>query len=103
MAINNTIYIPTGTYNVSPITIPSGYTWNGVNVVPIPTIIAQPVPGIAPNQLPIVYLDYYDPPKEKVKPSPDGCTCKRCGEFYPYAIEPEDGKGLVCYSCRIVW
>jgi len=103
MAVIHTIYIPQGTYNISnPIIVPSGYTWNGATVVPIvPTQL--PLPGIAPNQLPIVYVDFCDPPEKKVKPPSEGCTCIKCGEFYPYAEEPEDGKGLVCYGCKIVW
>lgn len=33
----------------------------------------------------------------------DGCTCKKCQEFYPYA-EPNQKDGtLVCYGCRMTW
>src|SRR5271157_3919359 len=33
----------------------------------------------------------------------DGCTCKKCREFYPYA-EPNQKDGtLVCYGCRMIW
>lgn len=32
----------------------------------------------------------------------DGCTCKKCGEFYPYADPPEPNK-FNCYGCRLTW
>ena len=33
----------------------------------------------------------------------DGCTCKKCQEFFPYA-EPNQKDGtLVCYGCRMTW
>jgi len=30
----------------------------------------------------------------------DGCTCKVCNVFYPYAITNQDDGTLVCWSCR---
>lgn len=44
-----------------------------------------------------------DLPTEEKKKVSDGCTCKKCHEFYPYA-EPNQNDGtLVCYGCRMVW
>jgi len=39
--------------------------------------------------------------KENEKDS-DGCVCKKCGEFYPYADPPEPDK-FHCYGCRVNW
>jgi hypothetical protein len=41
-------------------------------------------------------------PVEEKKEITDGCTCKKCGEFYPYADPPEPDK-FNCYSCRLAW
>lgn len=38
--------------------------------------------------------------KEKIK---DGCDCKKCKEFYPYAEPNQDDGTLLCYKCRIGW
>jgi len=37
-------------------------------------------------------------PKDK-----DGCDCKKCKEFYPYAEPNQDDGTLICYSCRTGW
>lgn len=34
------------------------------------------------------------------KENKDGCNCKKCKEFYPYAEPNQDDGTLVCYSCR---
>ena len=39
---------------------------------------------------------------EEKKKNSDGCTCKKCGEFYPYADPPEPDK-FNCYGCRVNW
>ncbi len=33
----------------------------------------------------------------------DGCDCKKCKEFYPYAEPNQDDGTLICYQCRIGW
>lgn len=33
----------------------------------------------------------------------DGCVCKECKEFYPYAEPNQDDGTLICYSCRTIW
>lgn len=30
----------------------------------------------------------------------DGCTCKKCGDVYPYAEPNQDDGSFKCYSCR---
>lgn len=41
-------------------------------------------------------------PSEKKKDK-DGCECKNCKEFYPYAEPNQDDGTLICYGCRMVW
>ena len=33
----------------------------------------------------------------------DGCTCKKCKEFYQYAEPNQDDGTLICYGCRMIW
>jgi hypothetical protein len=33
----------------------------------------------------------------------EGCFCKRCGDFFPYAVPNMKDGTLKCYSCRQVW
>lgn len=33
----------------------------------------------------------------------DGCQCKKCHNFYPYAEPNQEDGTLVCYSCRTSW
>lgn len=45
-------------------------------------------------------------PAEKAtdkKQNKDGCNCKKCKEFYPYAEPNQDDGTLICYSCRKGW
>jgi hypothetical protein len=47
------------------------------------------------GSIPLIDLDI-DLPKDR-----DGLNCIRCKEFYPYAVSnQEDGKTLICFSCR---
>jgi hypothetical protein len=43
-----------------------------------------------------------EPKKEakKAKKDPDGCTCKKCKEFYQFAEPNQEDGTLICYSCR---
>lgn len=36
---------------------------------------------------------------EKKKHS-DGCACKKCKEYFPYAEPNQDDGSLICYACR---
>jgi hypothetical protein len=42
-------------------------------------------------------------PEEKKKDSSDGCSCKKCKEFYPMAVSNQPDGSMVCYGCRMVW
>lgn len=103
MTIIKTFYFPPGTYSHSnSITIKPGYTWHGVTVVPsapvqlpLPVITSDPVPGT------FVEIDFGDMCEKKKESPAVGCTCIKCGEFYPYA-EPIEPEKFRCYGCRIV-
>ena len=41
--------------------------------------------------------------KEKKKNDRDGCDCKKCKEFYPYAEPNQEDGTLICYKCRHGW
>jgi hypothetical protein len=30
----------------------------------------------------------------------DGCKCKKCGDFYQYAVPNQQDGTLICYNCR---
>lgn len=47
-------------------------------------------------------IDLAVPVDEKKKDS-DGCTCKKCKEFYQYAEPNQEDGTLICYGCRMVW
>lgn len=38
--------------------------------------------------------------EEKKKDNRDGCDCKKCKEFYPYAEPNQEDGTLICYACR---
>lgn len=40
------------------------------------------------------------PPVEEIKEKSDGCTCKKCREYFPYAEPNQDDGTLICYACR---
>jgi hypothetical protein len=44
----------------------------------------------------------YDIPTTK-KINKDGCKCKKCKEFFPYAEANQPDGTLVCYGCRVRW
>ena len=37
---------------------------------------------------------------DKKKKDRDGCDCKKCKEFYPYAEPNQEDGTLICYACR---
>jgi hypothetical protein len=39
-------------------------------------------------------------PAEEKKINKDGCRCKKCKEFYPYAQANQEDGTLICYVCR---
>jgi hypothetical protein len=36
----------------------------------------------------------------KKKKDRDGCDCKKCKEYYPYAEPNQEDGTLICYACR---
>lgn len=42
-------------------------------------------------------------PVEKKKINKDGCRCKKCKEFYPYAEANQEDGTMICYTCRKGW
>jgi len=74
----------------------------GVNYVPINggwytiTLPSVPLPN---QQITIDGIDLAVPVAAKKKDS-DGCTCKKCKEFFPYAEPNQEDGTLVCYACR---
>lgn len=54
------------------------------------------IPAINPSTTVPLQIDLST---EKKKDS-DGCACKKCREFYPYAEANQPDGTLVCYACR---
>ena len=68
------------------------------SIVPNPNYtftISTTDPVVLPIQ---IELDLWLP-EEKKKVSA-GCSCQKCGEFYPYAEPNQENGTLVCYPCR---
>jgi hypothetical protein len=42
-------------------------------------------------------------PVDEKKDISDGCTCKKCKEYYQYAEPNQEDGTLICYGCRMVW
>jgi hypothetical protein len=42
-------------------------------------------------------------PVEEKKKKSDGCSCRKCKEYYQYAEPNQDDGTLICYGCRMVW
>lgn len=42
-------------------------------------------------------------PAPKKKDDRDGCDCKKCKDFYPYAEPNQEDGTLICYRCRHGW
>lgn len=78
--------------------------------IPFPTIPATPaVPAggwyvfqTSYTPSPFIGIDMTDGavPVEEKKINKDGCNCKKCKEFYPYAEANQEDGTLICYSCR---
>jgi hypothetical protein len=48
---------------------------------------------------PFIGIDWAVPVEEKKKKS-DGCTCKKCKEFFEYAEPNQEDGTLICWACR---
>lgn len=40
------------------------------------------------------------PPIEEKKEKSEGCTCKKCREFFEYAEPNQDDGTMICWACR---
>lgn len=72
--------------------------WITVPAVTSGTIIWSP----GTTQITFDDIDLAVPVDEK-KEFSDGCTCKKCKEYYQYAEPNQDDGTLICYGCRMVW
>lgn len=48
---------------------------------------------------PFIGIDLAVPVEEKKKKS-DGCSCKKCKEFFEYAEPNQEDGTLICWACR---
>lgn len=72
-------------------------TMNGSSTIPGPWMTVPVGKGWmnSSGPIPVIDLDL------ELEDDRDGLNCKRCKEFYPYAeANQEDGKTLICFSCR---
>lgn len=46
---------------------------------------------------------YPMPVVAKKKKESNGCHCKKCKEFFPYAESNQEDGTLICYGCRVRW
>lgn len=94
----NPVSINVPTSNANPVVnipiVAPGFP-NGFITVPIPNVPPPaPVTTIVSGTLP-------PPLPEIVKVTKhDGCTCKKCKEFFPYAEPNQEDGSLICYACR---
>ena len=58
--------------------------------------------GTGTGQISFDDIDLAVPVDEKKEIS-DGCTCKKCKEYYQYAEPNQDDGTLICFGCRMVW
>jgi hypothetical protein len=95
---------------------PSPYSQNnGQQVLPSNVVIIPPVANNVPSGQWITFTytgnNWVTDPvpadpvekkekKTRAKNEPDGCTCKKCKEFYQYAEPNQEDGTLICYSCR---
>jgi hypothetical protein len=73
----------------------------GGNVTYIPNNqwVTVTIPTIAPQQF--IGIDLAVPVEEKRKEKKsDGCTCKKCKEFFEYAEPNQEDGSLICWACR---
>lgn len=85
-------------------------TWNPgtSNWIPINPGMGQWITVTVPQQqtLPGMHQQYCTeevPAAEEKKKDSDGCTCKKCKEYFPYAEPNQEDGSLVCYGCRLEW
>lgn len=72
------------------------------NVTWVPTtpqFITVTVPTGTQQQFTIQGIDWAVPVPEKKNKS-DGCSCKKCKEFFEYAEPNQEDGTLICWACR---
>lgn len=81
------------TPNPAPVSIPASggwYVFQSATASPGQTIYIDGIGGGGGAAVPAA---------EK-KINKDGCRCKKCREFYPYAEANQEDGTLICYVCR---
>jgi hypothetical protein len=81
------------TVTVPTTNIPQGQWYT----VTIPYPVQQVLPGMHQT------VQAEETKAEEKKKDSDGCTCKKCKEFFPYAEPNQEDGTLVCYGCRMHW
>lgn len=95
ITIPTTAAAPGQTYTITIGAGNTGVCSTGGNLVLTPGI------GTCP-QISFDDIDLAVPVNEKKEIS-DGCTCRKCKEYYQYAEPNQDDGTLICYGCRMVW
>ena len=80
----------------------SGCNGNWITVTPGQVFTITVPSGSSWPQISFDDIDLAVPVEEKKKDS-DGCTCKKCKEYYQYAEPNQEDGTLICYGCRMVW
>lgn len=91
-----------GSGGVTWITIPTGNAGTWVIPGQTYTVTIGGGGGGGGGQISLPDIDLAVPVDKKKKDS-DGCTCKKCKEFYQYAEPNQEDGSLICYGCRMVW
>lgn len=87
---NGTFTFPINTGGFS--SISGGYTYtNGGVTVFIPSTQVVTIPISTPLEAISA---------EQKKKDCDGCNCKKCKEYFPYAEPNQEDGTLICYACR---
>jgi len=102
---NGQTYTVNGNWITIPINTTGGGNCAGTWVVPGQTYtitVGGGGGGGGGGQISFDDIDFAVPVEEKKEKS-DGCTCKKCKEFYQYAEPNQEDGTLICYGCRMVW
>jgi hypothetical protein len=94
----------TVTPNKTTITIGPGNNCNSVPVsIPLPAGYINPWAITTGGTIPLPFPIVEEGPPVPVAKKEDGCTCKKCKEFYPYAEPNQKDGSLICFGCRMDW
>ncbi len=96
---NNSINSTGGTITITG----AGGGGGGGNVVYVPTQNPQwvtvTIPSLSGQQYTLEGIDWAVPVDEKKNKS-EGCSCKKCKEFFEYAEPNQEDGTLICWACR---